>query len=130
MGISEVIKLIQGAFQAPQPPVTPLPPPLVVTGGSLRSGFSSKEVAARIISKQSDAGAPTGDLPSGAENVSEKMEVIRIEEIKKALLNECVVDVVIPPGVPVMAIGIGNLGGPIISQGATTSFAIGKGIIR
>jgi len=38
--------------------------------------------------------------------------------------------VVIPPGVSVTTTGVGNLGAPVISQGATTSMGVGNGIIR
>jgi hypothetical protein len=40
------------------------------------------------------------------------------------------VDVVIPPGISVMTVGVGNLGAPVVSQGATTTMGIGDGIIR
>jgi hypothetical protein len=58
------------------------------------------------------------------------MELIRIEEIINAVLTEAKVDVVIPPGISVMTIGVGNLGAPVVSQGATTTMGIGDGIIR
>jgi hypothetical protein len=38
--------------------------------------------------------------------------------------------VAIAPGVQVTTTGVGNLGGPIISQGATTNIASGGGVIR
>jgi precorrin-3B methylase len=47
-----------------------------------------------------------------------------------SILNEAKVDVVIPPGVSVSTVGVGNLGAPVVSQGATTSMGIGDGIIR
>jgi len=37
---------------------------------------------------------------------------------------------VIPSGVSILTIGIGNLGAPIITQGASTSAGIGDGVIR
>ena len=39
-------------------------------------------------------------------------------------------NVVIPPGISVMTVGIGNLGIPVVSQGVTTTMAVGDGIIR
>lgn len=128
--ISSIINTVSAAFQLPKQPVTPLPPPLITLGAKLRTGLSARDIASRIISRQSEAGAPSGDIFESSNNISEAMEVIRIEEIINAILTESKVDVVIPPGVPIAAVGVGNLAAPVISQGATTSFGIGDGIIR
>ena len=128
--IKNIIEIILGAFKLPTQPVTALPPPLITLGANLRPGLSSKEIASKIISRQSQAGAPVGDIFDSTNNISEAMEAIRAEEIISAILTQSKVDVVIPPGVPISAVGIGNLGAPIISQGATSSFGTGSGIIR
>lgn len=128
--ISEIMGMVSAAFKIPSQPVSSLPPPLVVVGGNLKTGLSAKEIASRIISRQSDAGAPVGDIFDSTNNISEAMELIRVEEIISALLTQAKVDVVIPPGISVMSSGIGNLGAPVISQGQTTDFAEGNGIIR
>ncbi len=128
--IKDITEIVLAAFKLPSKPTTPLPPPLIVLGGNLRPGLSSKEIASKIISRQSEAGAPVGDIFDSSNNISEAMEVIRIEEIITAILTQSKVDVVIPPGTPITALGIGNFGAPVISQGATSSFAIGNGIIR
>lgn len=127
-GISTVIGIIMSAFKLKFNPQTPLPPPLIYAGANLRQGLSAQQIASRIISRQQEAGAPVGALPDGSDNVAEKMEKIRMEEIINAILTEVRVDVVIPPGIPITAVG-GNAGGPIIVQGATTNFASGKGVI-
>lgn len=49
-----VLNLILAAFKLPQTPVEPLPPPLIMVGAPLRPGVSSKEIASRIISRQSE----------------------------------------------------------------------------
>ena len=128
--IKNIVDIILAGFKLPVQPVTPLPPPLITLGANLRPGLSSKEIAAKIISRQSQAGAPVGDIFDSSNNVSEAMELIRIEEIISAILTQSKVDVVIPPGVPITSIGIGNLGAPILSQGVTSSFGVGNGIIR
>ncbi len=130
MDLSEILSVISSAFTLPEPPLAPLPPPLIVTGGNIRPGLSARNIAARIISRQSEAGAPVGALPDGSQNISEAMEVIRVEEIMYAIQIEAKVDVVIPPGIPVSTVGVGNLGAPVASQGSTTYFASGQGIIR
>ena len=125
-----ILNVILSAFSMPEPPVEPLPPPLIMIGAKLRPGLSAQSIAADIISKQSDSGRVVGDVFADGPNVEEAMELIRVQEIINALLNEAKVDVVIPPGVSVSTVGVGNLGIPVVSQGATTSMGIGDGIIR
>lgn len=128
--INGLLNIILSAFQIPETPVAPLPPPLILVGAKLRPGLSPQGIAAEIISEQSDAGRVVGDVFADGPNVEEAMELIRIKKIVNSLLNEAKVDVVIPPGIQVLTVGIGNLGAPVVSQGATTTLAIGDGIIR
>ena len=128
--ISGVLDVLLAAFSLPQEPVEPLPPNLIFTGARLRPGLSAKTIAARIITRQSEAGLIAGDVFADGGNTAEYMELIRIEEIVDALLNDAVVNVVIDPGVTVQTVGVGNLGAPVVSFGATTSLGIGNGIIR
>lgn len=128
--MQNVIDVILGAFKAPKPPVSPLPPPLLLIGGTQRPGITSSEIASRIISRQSEAGLIVGDVFEDGPNTAEAMELIRIEEIINSLLTEAKIEIVIPPGVQVMTTGTGNLGAPVISMGATTNIAVGYGVIR
>lgn len=128
--ISSILNIINAAFSIPKQPVTPLPPPLLLVGANLRPGVTSSEVASRIISRQSEAGLVVGDVFGDGPNTAEAMELIRIEEIMNSLLNEAKIEVVIPPGVSVTTIGVGNLGAPVVSQGVTTNIAVGNGVIR
>jgi hypothetical protein len=128
--ISGVLNIILSAFSIPDGPIAPLPPPLILVGAKLRPGVSASAVASRIISRQSEAGRQVGDVFADGPNNEEAMEVIRIEEIINAVLTEAKIEVVIPPGVSVTTIGVGNLGAPVISQGATTTMGIGDGVIR
>lgn len=128
--MSGVLNVILSAFSIPSEPIAPLPPVLIMTGAKLRPGLSSQAITARIIARQSEAGRPVGDIFTDGPNVEEAMELIRVEEIINAIHTEAVVNVVIPPGTQVSTIGVGNLGIPVVSQGATTNMAIGNGIIR
>ena len=128
--ISSIIDIIISAFKIPKEPVTPLPPPLILAGANLRPGITSSSIAARVISRQSEAGMVVGDVFADGPNTSEAMELIRIEEIVNALLTEAKIEIVIPPGIGVTTVGVGNLGLPVISQGTTTSPAVGSGVIR
>lgn len=120
-----IIKTISG-FRKPAPQV---PTPLISGGAKLRPGLSPSLIASRIIARQGEAGAPVGNLPSGSENISELMEVIRIEEIIKALTEDARIDVAVDIGIPVQAVG-GNAGGPVVCVGTTTSLGSATGIIR
>jgi len=124
-----ILNLILSAFQIPETPAEPLPPPLIMAGAKLRPGLSAQGIASEIISKQSDSGRVVGNVFADGPNVEEAMELIRIQEIINAILTQSKVEVVIPPGISVTAAG-GNAGGPVVCQGATTSMAIGDGIIR
>jgi hypothetical protein len=128
--ISGVLNIILSAFSIPDEPIIPLPPPLIMTGAKLRPGLSAQSIAARIISRQSESGREVGDIFADGPNTEETMEVIRVEEIINAILTEAKVEIVIPPGVAVSTIGVGNLGAPVVSQGATTAMGIGDGVVR
>lgn len=128
--IQSVIDIISAAFKAPKPPVTPLPPPLLLIGGAQRPGVTASEIASRIIARQSEAGLIVGDVFEDGPNTAEAMELIRIEEIINSLLTEAKIEIVIPPGVQVMTVGTGNLGAPVVSMGTTTNIAVGYGVIR
>lgn len=127
--LSNIIKSITAIFGKVDTPLSPLPPPLLLTGANLRPGMSAKEMASNIIARQSEAGAPVGNLFSNGNNIAEAMEVIRCEELLKMLQLKSKIEVVIPPGVPVSTVGA-NAAGPVISQGATVQIAQGYGVIR
>jgi hypothetical protein len=56
-------------------------------------------------------------------NVDDAMEVIRAQEFIDAIHNDEVVNVVIPPGIALMAVGIDSTGMPVITYGATTTMS-------
>lgn len=129
--ITGVLNTLLAAFNIPlNVPHTPLPPQMIMTGSRIRPGLSAKQIAADIVSRQSDAGRVAGNVFADGDNVEEEMELIRVEAIINALLNDAVVNVVIPQGISVITTGVGNLGAPVVSQGATTNMGIGNGIIQ
>lgn len=127
--LSGIINIILSVFKIPEKPATPLPPPLIMLGAKLRPGLSAKAIASRIIARQSEAGRLTGDVFADGPNTEEIMELIRTEEMVNALQTEAVVQVALPPGIPVTTVAIGNLGIPTVGQGATTGMAMGNGIM-
>jgi hypothetical protein len=125
-----ILDMILNAFRIPEEPVAPLPPPLILAGAKIRPGISKIGIVSSILSRQAEAGLPVGDVFADGENSNERMINIIVDEVIRALHNDCVVNVVIDPGVAVTTVGIGNLGGPVLSNGATTAPGIGNGIIR
>jgi len=128
--MTKVINSLKAAFNVPRTPITQLPPQLLVVGANLRPGLSARNIASRVIARQTEAGAPAGDIFSENSNIMESMMVIMAEEIISALQLEAKIEIAIPPGVQVITTGVGNLGGPIISQGVTSNIASGNGVIR
>ena len=128
--IGTIIQMVNAAFSMPQQSVTALPPPLIMIGGGMRTGLSAKEISSRVISRQSEAGAPVGDIWGDGENIMEGLISIICEEVVYAIQNESVVNVVVPPGISLTATGAGNYGAPVVSQGYTTNYKEANGIIR
>lgn len=128
--ITNIVNLISAAFSVPQAPVIALPPALIISGSRLRPGLSKLSIKSNIISRLSEADLPVGDVFADGPNSTELMISIIVDTIVDSILNEAVVNVAIQPGVRVTTIGVGNLGAPVVSQGATTSIAVGNGIIR
>lgn len=128
--MSSVVQTLKAAFNIPRTPITDLPPQLLVVGAKMRPGLSARNIASRVIARQTEAGAPAGDIFSENSNIMESMTVVMVEEIINALVTEAKIEIAIPPGVQVTTTGIGNLGGPVVSQGVTSNIASGSGVIR
>ena len=107
----------------------PVPTPLILVGVPLRAGLSPTKIASRIIARKSEAGLPVGALPSGAVNPDEIMERIRIEEIVKAIQQDMIISVAVPPGITLTAAGISPTG-PVSVFGSTITFTKGYGVAQ
>jgi hypothetical protein len=107
----------------------PIPAPIILVGIPTRPGLSPIKIASRIIARKSEAGLPVGALPSGGVAPDELMERIRIEEIVKALQQDAVISVAIPPGTAISAAGISPTG-PVSVFGSTIMFTKGYGVIQ
>lgn len=107
----------------------PLPTPLILVGVPRRTGLSPTKIASRIIARKSEAGLPVGVLPSGQVSPDEIMERIRVEEIIKALQQDAIISVAIPPGITLSAAGISPTG-PVSVFGSTITFSKGYGVIQ
>lgn len=127
--MKEIIKNILNTINKINVPLEPLPPKLILTGALKRPGISAEKMASEIISRQSEAGAPFGEVFTGVGNVAETMEIIRCQVIVDELLKHSKIEIVLPPGIPVRTFG-SNSGGPVVSEGVTTSIGYGYGVIR
>ena len=107
----------------------PVPTPLMLVGVPLRAGLSPTKIASRIIARKSEAGLPVGALPSGGINPDEIMERIRIEEIVKAVQQDMIISVAVPPGITLTAAGISPTG-PVTVFGSTITFTKGYGVAQ
>lgn len=106
-----------------------IPTPLILVGVPQRSGLSAIKIASRIISRKGEAGLPVGVLPSGAVNPEEIMWRIAVEEIIKAIQQESIITVGIPPGITLTAAGV-STSGPVSVFGSTITFSKGYGVIQ
>lgn len=130
MDITSILSTITTTLDSVKIPAPTIPPLLLVMGGQFRPGISAKTVASNIIRRQSEAGAPSGPNADGSANIAEAMEVIRIEEIVKALKYDAQLQIAIPPGA-IMFSGTGaNAGGPVTVVGSNTNTITGFGIIQ
>jgi hypothetical protein len=127
--IDGLLDTLIAAFSVPEEPIEPLPPPLILVGGAIRPGVSPLGITSNVVARQSEAGLPVGDVFADGPNANEAMIKIIVEEVINALLNDCVVNVVLDAGIPVTSIGA-NAAGIVLSQGSTTGIAIGTGILR
>jgi len=108
---------------------TSVPTPLILVGVPLRSGLSPTKIASNIIARKSEAGLPVGALPSGSVNPDEIMERIRIEEIVKAIQQDMIISVAIPPGITLTAAGV-SAAGPVSVFGSTITLTKAYGVAQ
>ena len=117
--LKDILKSILSIFKIPDVPTPPIDP-ISILGSIKNPGLSPRKIASNIIARQSEAGAPFGPLPSGSDNVAEKMEMIRVEEIIKSLQQDARITVSIPPGILVNGTAMSPVG-PLPVIGTTAS---------
>jgi hypothetical protein len=115
----DILGAILSIFKIPDVPAPPIDPPSILTTAT-RPGMSPRKIWSNILSELPSAGAPFGPLPSGAENVSEKVLYIQTKEMIKALQQDARITVSIPPGILVNGFAM-SPAGPIPVIAVTTS---------
>lgn len=129
--IKRILNVIDSVLGKDRPPLKPIASPLILKGSLGKSGVSARSITSRVIARQSEAGAPFGDIFQNNSNVMESIISIIVEEIVHEMKTECKVEVAIAPStITVTSTGVGNLGAPVVSQGTNTNIIKGTGIIR
>ena len=122
-GFDKILKL-QSVGSPPS-----IPTVLILTGVPKRPGLSPTKIASRIIARKSEAGLSVGTLPSGTVSSDEIMWRIAVEEIIKAIQEDAIITVGIPPGITLNASGI-SPAGPVNVVGSTITMIKGYGVIQ
>lgn len=130
MGIQEIASSIEKLLTQARAPLTMIPSILLVCSAIQMPGVSAKSIAANIIKRQGEAGAPLGAAADGSQNISEAMEVIRVEEIVKGFKQMGRIDSAIPIGSLQVAGTVQTAAGPGTFQGFNINNASIFGIFR
>jgi hypothetical protein len=122
-----VLDALKNLFKIPNIPGGDIVDPytLAFLGGN-KPGLSPEKIAARIISRKSEAGLPTSPIAGGRSAPDEILEVIRMQEIVKALTTDARIDVCNKPGAQLQATGA-NAGGLVQVFGNILSVGCGHG---
>lgn len=112
-GIEKIVDSITKLIDKVRVPVIPIPAVILACSIFRRPGLSAMMIAANVIRRQSEFGAPTGALPDGSPNMMNSLIYVMADEIVKEVQKNCVIESVIPAGTMVIT-GMGaNAGGPV-----------------
>lgn len=129
-GIDKIVKALNKVIDSVRVPIIPIPAILLLCSVFKRPGLSAMMIAAKVMRRQSEFGAPTGALPDGSTNKMNALITIMAEEIVREVQKNCVVESVIPPG-SINIVGHGaNGGGPVVIQGTNVSPIKATGLPR
>lgn len=132
--VKTIAALIKGLFMPSTPPL-PIDKVTLRTGVVWREGLSKSDLWADIQNTKSKMGIPIGPLPSGARNIDNIVEKIRVDKTLETFMTKAKVEVVIPEGAILTRIkGITSSGEAVtgIAQNDIPIAGIskGSGIIR
>lgn len=130
MGIQQIASTIEKLLTQARAPLTIVPSILLTCSAIQMPGVSAKTIAANIIKRQGEAGAPLGAAADGSQNISEAMEVIRVEEIVKGFKQMARIDSAIPIGAIQVAGTVQTAAGPGTFQGFNINNSGIFGILR
>lgn len=128
--IQAISNTIENLLQKARAPLTVIPSVILVCSAIQRPGLSAKSIAASIIKRQGEAGAPIGAAADGSQSIPEAMEVIRVEEIYKGLKMDARIDSALCAGSIQVAGTVQTAAGPGTFQGTNINCFNIHGIIR
>ena len=67
-GIDKIVKALSKVIDNVRVPIIPIPAILLLCSVFKRPGLSAMIIAAKVMRRQSEFGAPTGALPDGSSN--------------------------------------------------------------
>lgn len=108
--INKIGNIINNATKTIRPPVTPIPPILLLCEIMDRPGLSAISLTSSIISRLPEIGLPTDVNPDGTENKISQYTRIIVEELIKEIQTNAVINCAITPG-SINIVGIGTVAG-------------------
>lgn len=128
--ITKIVDAVNSVLEKVRTPVIPIPAILLLCSVFKRPGLSPMMMAARIIKRQSEFGAPTGTLPNGDTNMVNTLISVICEEVVREIQTNCIVESVIAPGTIFITGEGANAGGPVVITGTNTNPVKATGLPR
>ena len=130
LNIDTITNTIKSMFNSLTEPAQKLPGILILSTAIQRPGLSAAKITSNIIKNNQALGLNTGNNPDGSSNVINEYTYNIVSEVLKAIKDDGVVHVCMPPG-SINITGQGaNAGGPVVITGMNITPSEGYGIIR
>lgn len=129
-GLQKIVDAVMGLMEKARAPFIPIPAIILACGIFKRPGLSAMMIAANVIKRQAEFGAPTGALPDGSPNMMNSLIYVMTDEIVREIQKNCVIESVIPAGTMVITGTGANAGGPVAITATNTMPVKATGIPR
>ena len=130
LNIESITNSIKSMIDGLTTPAMKLPGLLILATAIQRPGLSAGKITSNIIENNKKIGLNTGKNPDGSDNIINLYTQNIVSEVLKAIKDDGVVHVCIPPG-SINITGTGaNAGGPVVITGMNITPSEGYGIIR
>ena len=130
LNIETITNTIKSMIDGLKSPAMKLPGLLVLVTAIQRPGLSASKITTNIIENNKSLGIATGANPDGSSNIINEFTYNIVSEVLKAIKDDSVVHVSIPPGCITITGTGANAGGPVVITGMNTMPSEGYGIIR
>lgn len=117
MALERITNAINGLLEKARVPFIPISAAILACSVFRRPGMSPMMVAARVIRRQSEFGAPTGALPDGTPNMMNSLVYVLTEEIIREGRENGIVEGVIPRNSIVITGTGASAAGPVAFTG-------------